>query len=101
MVKTDKPIVTFSNIVHGEPHEGSVNISNTGPNPTFLTTWANCGCTVTKLSKNRLIPGESAELKFTFIPPSIAASIQKDFGVTFVQEDQTYKLVIKIVASVI
>ena len=66
-LKLDQTTYEFGTINEGELVKADFVITNTGKSPLNIReTKANCGCTVSKLNKNTLAPGESSKISVTF-----------------------------------
>ena len=62
-----KDNINFGNIIQGEKVNIDFRIKNTGKGDLIIANpKASCGCTVAKLPKKLLIPGEEGEIKVTF-----------------------------------
>ncbi len=93
----DKTVYDFGNIKGDSKVETQFTLTNTGKSDLNIReTKANCGCTVAKMEKNTLKPGESTVMKVTFNATGRRGMQQK--SITIFSNDPkapTQRLIIK------
>jgi hypothetical protein len=69
----------FGTIAPGSRHEGTFRFTNTGRGWLHIkeTVRSTCGCAVPKLTKSRYAPGESGEIKVTYVAAQTPGTSQK------------------------
>ncbi|MBM3893964.1 DUF1573 domain-containing protein, partial [Candidatus Dependentiae bacterium] len=67
LIRFDKGVHNFGFLQLGLPASCSFTITNTSKNNiTVDKTWAGCGCTTPKISRNTIGPGQQAKLTVTY-----------------------------------
>ncbi len=66
-IEFDKTEYDFGTVTDGEKVKGSFRLKNTGTSKLVIfNATGSCGCTVPEWPKKPVLPGETAEVKFTF-----------------------------------
>lgn len=66
VISYEKKIVNLGSLSFKEPYHGKILIKNTGDQALKISQITpDCSCTVPKMDNNRILPGDSAYIKFT------------------------------------
>ncbi|EFK11696.1 conserved hypothetical protein [delta proteobacterium NaphS2] len=92
--------IEFGNLKEGPPAQKSVILTNTGDAPTKITNVStSCACTTTKLSRQELAPGQTADLTITYQTYKYAGKFDKTVTVE-TDDKQAPRTIIHLVGNV-
>lgn len=102
ILAVDKDALEFGKIEPSQKMHGTFTLTNKGSGPAKIgTIKSSCGCTVPKLKKTLLQPGESTEVAVTYNAGSHPGRTVKRIWVNSEENTQPKQLELKIIADII